>query len=85
MHRFKLKVQQVVADMATTFTTEGYMIRIKSESLALMFYRLVHHSNGNVITISARPLHNHFEIKKNGAIIKQGDIIKRQPNTVHQP
>ena len=85
MPRFKMKMQQVVADMATSFTSEGYMMMIKTESLALMFYRLKHQSNGNVITVMARPLRNHFEIKKNGTIIKQGDIIKRQPNTMHQP
>lgn len=85
MTDFKIRKQKVVADMATSFTSEGYIIMIKSESLALMFYRLKHQSNGNVITITAQPLHNHFEIKKNGTIIKQGDIIKQQPNTVHQP
>ena len=81
---FKLKTQKVVADMATSFVNEGYLLQIKVESLALMFYKLHHRSNGNTIIVSARPTTNYYEITKNGKRTKWGQIIPEKANTVHQ-
>lgn len=81
---FKIRKQKVVADMATTFTNEGYVMQFKTESLALMFYKLKHRSNKNEIIVIGRPLHNYFEVKKNGKVIKYGAITERHPEEVHQ-
>lgn len=81
---FKLKTQKVVADMATSFVNEGYILMFKVESLALMVYKLHHRSNGNIIIVSARPTTNYFEVTKNGKRTKWGQIIPEQADTMHQ-
>lgn len=81
---FKLKTQKVVADMATSFVNEGYILQFKVESLALMFYKLHHRSNGKTIIVSARPTTNYYEITKNGKRTKWGQIIPGKTETVHQ-
>lgn len=81
---FKLKTQKVVADMATSFVNEGYILMFKVESLALMVYKLHHRTNGNIIIVSARPTTNYFEVTKNGQRTKWGQIIPEKTDTMHK-
>lgn len=75
MHHFKLKTQRVVADMATSLLSEGYILRLKMESVSLMFYKLQHTNNGNTIVIKGYPSVNSYVMLKNGRQIKAGKII----------
>lgn len=66
MRVFKLRSQRVVVAFATSFLSEGYFIVTKMESVALMFYKLNHRTNGNTIIIKAVPSKNRLIMEKNG-------------------
>lgn len=50
---FELKRFKRVGDIVNSFLSEGYVMRIRSNSVALIFVKLQHQRNGNCITIKA--------------------------------
>lgn len=50
---FELKRFKRVGDIVNSFLSEGYVLRIRSNSVALIFVKLQHQRNGNYITIKA--------------------------------
>ena len=50
---FELKRFRRVGDIVSSFLSEGYMLRVRSISVALIFVKLKHKRNGNYITIKA--------------------------------
>lgn len=50
---FELKRFKRVGDIVNSFLSEGYILRVRSISVALIFVRLKHQRNGNYITIKA--------------------------------
>lgn len=67
--------EKKVADIATSFLSEGYILRFHSSSLSLCFYSLVHSSNGNHINVIGYPLKNNVTVKKNGKVIINRRIV----------
>lgn len=49
----ELKRFRRVGDIVNSFLSEGYVLRIRSNSVALIFVKLQHQRNGNCITIKA--------------------------------
>lgn len=84
MTDFKLRSQKVVAAFATSFLSEGYIIVTKMESVALMFYKLHHSSNGNTIIIKAVPSQNRLIMEKNGVKKIDTTILDGHGETVHK-
>lgn len=84
MTDFKLRSQKVVAAFATSFLSEGYIIVTKMESVALMFYKLHHRTNGNIIIIKAVPSHNRLVMEKNGVKKVDTTILDGHGETLHQ-
>lgn len=84
MRVFKLRSQRVVAAFATSFLSEGYIIVTKMESVALMFYKLHHRTNGNTIIIKAVPSQNRLVMEKNGVKKIDTTILDGYGETVHQ-
>lgn len=79
---FKFRKLEVVGNTATSFLSEGYIMKVKFSSLLMCYYKLVHHSNGNIIEVKARPSENLMEIYKNGKKVKSDIIIKRDEDAV---
>lgn len=84
MRDFKLRSQKVVAAFATSFLSEGYVFVTKMESVAFMFYKLHHRSNGNTIIIKAVPLQNRLIMEKNGVKKIDTTILNPHGETLHQ-
>lgn len=84
MRDFKLRSQKVVAAFSTSFLSEGYIIVLKMESVALMFYKLRHRTNGNTIIIKAVPSSNRLIMEKNGVKKIDTTILNGHGETVHQ-
>lgn len=84
MRDFKLRSQKVVAAFATSFLSEGYIVVLKMESNALMFYKLRHRTNGNTIIIKAVPSQNSLIMVKNGVRKINTTILDRHGETMHQ-
>lgn len=76
-------VQKVVANTATAFCADGYVIQSKFESLAYTFYKLWHRRNGSEILISAWPSRNRWTITRNGKIAKNGKIYEEKAVPVY--
>lgn len=84
MRDFKLRSQKVVAAFATSFLSDGYIIVTKMESVALMFYKLHHRTNGNTIIIKAVPSLNRLIMEKNGVKKVDTKILDGYGKTLHQ-
>ena len=69
------KIEREVANVATSFLSEGYIMRFHTSSLSLCFYSLVHSSNGNHINVIGYPLKNNVTVKKNGKVIINRRIV----------
>ena len=65
---------EVVAKVATSFLSEGYLMQVSFKSVSLCYFKLRHKSNGNRIEVHAEPNHNWLEVTKNGKRIKSGNI-----------
>lgn len=50
---FELKRFRRVGDIVNSFLSEGYVLRIRSISVAHLFVKMQHQRNGNYITIKA--------------------------------
>lgn len=79
---FKFRKLEVVGNTATSFLSEGYILKVKYSSLLMCYYKLVHRSNGNIIEVKAKPTDNLIEIYKNGKKVKSDIIIKRETDAV---
>lgn len=73
---FKIRRLEVVADAATSFLAEGYLMQVSYKSLGMCYYKLRHRSNGNTIEVKARPVENLMEVYKNGKRVKLGTITQ---------
>lgn len=77
----RLKTSRVLADMANSLLSDGYLMQVKYEGVSFVFYKLKHTRNGSVIEISGLPLKNHFKLVKDGITKKQGIICKHESST----
>lgn len=73
---FKMRRLEVVADAATSFLAEGYIMQVSYKSLPMCYYKLRHCSNGNTIEVKAKPVENLMEIYKNGNRVKLSTITQ---------
>lgn len=53
---------------------DGYYIRVKSVGDNLLFWKLLHRTNGNCVTITVIPSTNQMIQKSNGKIVYYGTI-----------
>lgn len=74
----KLKASRVLADMANSLLSDGYLMQVKYEGNSFVFYKLKHTRNGSVIEISGLLLKNVFKLVKDGVTKKQGTICKQE-------
>lgn len=74
----KLKASRVLADMANSLLSDGYLMQVKYEGNSFVFYKLKHTRNGSVIEISGLLLENVFKLVKDGITKKQGTICKQE-------
>lgn len=74
----KLKASRVLADMANSLISDGYLMQVKYEGKSFVFYKLKHTRNGSVIEISGLLLENVFKLVKDGITKKQGAICKQE-------
>lgn len=74
----KLKASRVLADMANSLLSDGYIMQVKYEGNSFVFYKLKHTRNGSVIEISGLTLKNTFKLVKDGITKKQGTICKQE-------
>lgn len=74
----KLKASRVLADMANSLLSDGYLMQVKYEGNSFVFYKLKHTRNGSVIEISGLILKNVFKLVKDGITKKQGTICKQE-------
>ncbi len=79
---FKFRKLEVVGNTATSFLSEGYILKVKFVGLMMCYYKLVHRSNGNIIEVKAKPSDNLLEIYKNGKKVKSSIIIKQKTDEV---
>lgn len=74
----KLKASRVLADMANSLLSDGYLMQVKYEGNSFAFYKLKHTRNGSVIEISGLLQKNVFKLVKDGITKKQGTICKQE-------
>lgn len=72
------KIEREVANVATSFLSEGYIMRFHTSSLSLCFYSLVHSRNGNHIVVAGYPSKNRLVVEKNKKVIIDRPIINRK-------
>lgn len=74
----ELKASRVLADMANSLLSDGYLMQVKYEGNSFVFYKLKHTRNGSIIEISGLLSGNVFKLVKDGITKKQGHICKRE-------
>lgn len=64
---------KIVNERVMSLVGDGYLIRTISENASRTFYKLLHRSNGNVVTITAFWQARRLVQRSNGIIVHQQD------------
>lgn len=74
MNEHTLKTEKILGERIHALVEDGYLLKVIYWSPTSKFTKLVHRSNGNVITINANIMTDHMVQKTNGKVTYTGKI-----------
>ena len=69
-----LKTERILGERIHALVEDGYLLKFIYKAPTSQFTKLVHRSNGNVITIMANVMTDHMTQKTNGKVTYTGRI-----------
>ena len=75
MNDKRFRYLNLIAERVTALQSDGYILRVRSVNSVAFYYNLIHHRNGNRISLSGSFLRGTMTQCRNGKKVYDGEII----------